>query len=60
MLEILPKPYNMFSGMEPLSYGGTFLLERVLGTVPVERDGSAYVELPAMRPLFFVALDENG
>ena len=32
----------------------------MLGTVPVERDGSAYVELPAMRPLFFVALDENG
>lgn len=59
VLEILPKPYNMFSGMEPLSYGGTFLLERVLGTVPVEPDGSAYVELPAMRPLFFVALDEN-
>ena len=59
VLEILPKPYNMFSGMEPLTYGGTFLLERVLGTVPVEPDGSAYVELPAMRPLFFVALDSN-
>lgn len=59
VLEILPKPYNMFSGMEPLTYGGTFLLERVLGTVPVEPDGSAYVELPALRPLFFVALDEN-
>jgi hypothetical protein len=59
VLEILPKPYNMFSGMEPLTYGGTFLLERVLGTVPVEPDGSAYVELPAMLPLFFVALDEH-
>jgi len=59
VLEILPKPYNMFSGMEPLSYGGTFLLERVVGTVPVEPDGSAYLELPAMRPLFFVALDEH-
>lgn len=59
VLEILPKPYNMFSGMEPLTYGGTFLLERVLGAVPVEADGSAYIELPAMRPLFFVALDEN-
>ncbi len=59
VLEILPKPYNMFSGMEPLSYGGTFLLERILGTVPVEADGSAYMELPAMRPLFFVALDSQ-
>ncbi|KPK43285.1 MAG: hypothetical protein AMK72_13525 [Planctomycetes bacterium SM23_25] len=60
VLEILPKPYNMFSGMEPLSYGGTFLLERILGTVPVEADGSAYMELPAMRPVFFVALDSRG
>ena len=31
----------------------------VLGTVPVEADGSAYMELPALRSFFFVALDEN-
>ena len=60
VLEVLPKPHNMFSGMEPLSYGGTFLLERVLGTVPVEPDGSASMELPALRALFFVALDKQG
>ncbi|MEA1949771.1 MAG: hypothetical protein U9N87_00180, partial [Planctomycetota bacterium] len=42
-----------------LTIGGTFTLERVLGTVPVEPDGSAYMELPALRSLFFVALDEN-
>ena len=59
VLEVLPKPCNMFSGMEPLTYGGTFLLERILGTVPVEADGSAHFEVPAMRPLFFVALDER-
>ena len=46
--------------MEPLSYGGTFTLERVLGTVPVEEDGSAYFEVPARRSVFFVALDEDG
>ena len=57
VLEVLAKACNLFSGMEPLSYGGTFLLERVLGTVPVASDGSAYFELPAMRPVFFVALD---
>ena len=34
-------------------------MERVLGTVPVEPDGSAYMELPALRSFFFVALDEN-
>jgi mono/diheme cytochrome c family protein len=45
--------------MEPISLGGTFTLERILGTVPVEPDGSAYFEVPALRSLFFVALDEN-
>jgi len=60
ILESLPKPVNFSGGMEPLSVGGTFTLERVVGTVPVEPDGSAYMELPALRPLFFVALDANG
>ncbi len=32
----------------------------VLGTVPVEPDGSAYFEAPAGRLLYFQALDENG
>jgi len=59
ILETLPKPINYTGGMDPLSYGGTFTLERILGTVPVEPDGSAYFEVPAMRSLFFVALDTN-
>jgi mono/diheme cytochrome c family protein len=57
VLETLPKPINFTGGMEPLSYGGTFTLERVLGTVPVEADGSANFEVPALRSVFFVALD---
>ena len=59
VIETLPKPINFTGGMDPLTYGGSFTLERVLGTVPVEPDGSAYLELPALRALFFVALDEN-
>ena len=59
VLETLPKPMNYTGGMEPLSYGGTFTLERVLGTIPVESDGSACATVPAMRSLFFVALDEQ-
>jgi hypothetical protein len=59
VLESLPKPVNFTGGMDPLSYGGTFSLERVLGTVPVEPDGSAFFEAPAMRSLLFVALDEH-
>ncbi len=60
VLESLPKPINYTGGMDPLTYGGSFTLERVLGTVPVEDDGSAYMEVPAGIALFFVALDANG
>ncbi len=59
VLETLPKPVNFSGTMEPISLGGTFTLPRILGTVPVEPDGSAFFEVPALRPLFFVALDEN-
>jgi hypothetical protein len=59
VIESLPKPINFTGGMEPLSYGGTFTLERVLGTVPVEEDGSAYFEVPARRSVFFIALDKD-
>ncbi|MCR4414297.1 MAG: hypothetical protein NUV77_17910 [Thermoguttaceae bacterium] len=60
VLETLPKPFNESGKMPPMSFGGTYTLERVLGTVPVEPDGSAYMELPALRSLFFVALDEHN
>ncbi len=59
VIESLPKPVNFTGGMDPLSYVGTFTLERILGTVPVEADGSAFLEVPALRSLLFVALDEN-
>lgn len=58
VLESLPKPVNFSGTMEPISLDGTFTLPRILGTVPVEPDGSAYFEVPAGRPLFFVALDD--
>jgi hypothetical protein len=32
----------------------------ILGTVPVEADGSAYFEVPAGKPVLFQALDEQG
>lgn len=59
VLEQLPEPVHFSGGMEPITIGGTFTMARILGTVPVEPDGSAFMELPALRSLFFVALDEN-
>lgn len=59
VLESLPKPVNFSGGPDMLTWLGTFTLERVLGTVPVEADGSAYFEVPANRQVFFVALDEK-
>ena len=59
ILENLPKQVNFSGGMDVLSHLGTFNLERVIGTVPVEEDGSASFIAPAERPLFFVALDAN-
>ncbi len=57
VLESLPKPVNFSGGPDVLTWLGTFTLERVLGTVPVEADGSAYFEAPAQRQIFFVSLD---
>ena len=41
-------------------HGSVNLARAVLGTVPVEDDGSAYFVVPARRELFFQALDEDG
>lgn len=60
VLEALPKPVNFSGGMDLTSWLGTFMLERVLGTVPVEADGSAFFEVPAGRPVLFVALDADN
>ncbi|MGL4944356.1 MAG: polysaccharide lyase family protein [Thermoguttaceae bacterium] len=60
VLESLPEPVHFQGGMDQISLGGTFTLERILGTIPVAEDGSALMELPALRSLFFVAMDHDG
>jgi hypothetical protein len=60
IMEILPIPVGFSGGMEPVSWGGTYFLRRILGTVPVEADGSIHAEVPANRALQFVALDEEA
>ena len=41
VLESLPKPVNFSGGPDLVSWLGTFTLERVLGTVPVEEGKKA-------------------
>ena len=60
VLEQLPKPVNFSGVQQTLSMNGSFTLKRILGTVPVESDGSAHFEAPALRSLYFVALDAQG
>jgi len=48
-------------GMREASGGDSVIMARsVLGTVPVEADGSAHFTAPARKELFFQALDEKG
>jgi hypothetical protein len=58
VLEYLPKAINISNGSEPCGWF-TFNHERILGTVPVEADGSASFEVPALSAIFLAALDEN-
>ena len=44
----------------PQSQDSVNIARAVLGTVPVEADGSAHFTVPARRELFFQALDERG
>ena len=58
--EVLPKPINYSGAMSEMSAGGTFAVERLIGSVPVSKEGSAYFKLPPLRSFLFVAMDEKG
>ncbi len=58
--EVLPKPINYSGAMSEMSAGGTFSVERLIGSVPVSDDGCAYFTLPALRSVLFVAMDDKG
>ncbi|MBN2291430.1 MAG: hypothetical protein JXM70_03335 [Pirellulales bacterium] len=60
VLEDLPKPGSKHGLPGMLGWGGLLELRRVLGTVPIEPDGSASFEVPALRAVYFVALDEKN
>jgi hypothetical protein len=53
-------PPHETSLREPTAGDSVVLPRYVLGTVPVEADGSAHFTVPARKELFFQALDEKG
>jgi len=59
ILEVLPK--TTWHANEPMvGLANASPGKQVLGTVPVEADGSAFFRAPAETPLAFQALDERG
>jgi len=59
VVQLLPKTTPRADSPK-IGYGSQKGARGVLGTVPVEPDGSAYFELPTGVPVYFQALDANG
>jgi len=59
IVQVLPK--TTWHHHQPrIGYGLEKSARKILGTVPVEADGSAHFDLPVGKPVFFQALDERG
>ncbi len=52
--------YLNLAGPDKVGRGGPWEVMRIVGTVPVEPDGSAFFRVPAQTPLAFQALDADG
>ncbi|MDO5310071.1 MAG: NPCBM/NEW2 domain-containing protein [Planctomycetia bacterium] len=59
IVQLLPKT-TVNANMPWIGFGGENSARKVLGTVPVEEDGSARFDAPVNVPFYIQALDENG
>ncbi len=59
IVQLLPKT-TVNANMPWIGFGGENSARKVLGTVPVEEDGSARFEAPVNIPFYMQALDEDG
>ncbi|MBL7222606.1 MAG: NPCBM/NEW2 domain-containing protein, partial [Candidatus Brocadiae bacterium] len=59
IVQVLPKT-TPHADNPRVGYGRQKNARKVLGTVPVEADGSAWFELPVDVPVYFQALDQQG
>ncbi|MDO4571637.1 MAG: NPCBM/NEW2 domain-containing protein [Planctomycetia bacterium] len=59
IVQLLPKT-TPYADNPRIGYGSQKGARKVLGTVPVEKDGSALFMLPVDIPVYFQAIDQNG
>ncbi len=59
IVQLLPKTTPL-ANHPFIGYGDQKGARKILGTVPVEPDGSAFFSLPVNIPVYFQALDANG
>ena len=59
VVQLFPKA-TPASDRPRIGVGAQSLARGVLGTVPIEADGSAYFEMPARIPVYFQVLDKDG
>jgi len=52
--------YRGLAGSDKIGYGGPWEAMQIIGTVPVERDGSASFHVPANTPISLQVLDKEG
>jgi len=60
IFQVLPKTVTHIANKPRIGYANAESARMMLGTVPVESDGSAYFRVPARKPLYFQAVDEAG
>ena len=60
VFQVLPKETTHIANLPRLGYANAEPARLLLGTVPVETDGSAYFRAPARKPLYFQAVDDQG
>ena len=59
-LAVMEQPAQSHPRGGAMGVGTIWYANRVIGLVPVEDDGSAHFEVPALRSLFFHVLDKDG
>jgi hypothetical protein len=60
VFQILPKPPPHAANDPRIGHANAENARMLLGTVPVEADGSAYFRVPAGKPVYFQAVDAEG